>query len=362
MRNFKTLLVTGGCGFIGSNFIRLLISDPTFSGLIVNLDKLTYAGNPHNLSDLAAADPDRYIFVQGDITDSELLQTLFDRHHFDGLIHFAAETHVDRSIFGPAEFIRTNINGTFSLLECARRNWQPGEGLFHHISTDEVFGSLGETGYFSETTAYDPRSPYSAAKAASDHLVKAYHHTYGLNITLSNCSNNYGPYHFPEKLIPLMILNALEGKRLPVYGDGLNVRDWLYVEDHARAIRQIVHHGRIGETYAVGGRSEKTNIDVVHTLCDSLEAAVPAESNPRMTEQGFSSYRDLIQYVKDRPGHDRRYAIDCTKIERELDWHPAVSFEEGMQKTIRWYLDHPDWVASVKSGAYRQWMEQQYGK
>jgi dTDP-glucose 4,6-dehydratase len=362
MRNFKTLLVTGGCGFIGSNFIRLLLEDPGFSGKIINLDKLTYAGNPQSLADIAAAHPDRYQFIRGDIVDGALLQSLFDQHRFDGIIHFAAESHVDRSIYGPAEFVTTNITGTFALLECARKNWKAGEGLFHHISTDEVFGSLGESGYFTETTAYDPRSPYSASKAASDHLVKAYYHTYGLPVTLSNCSNNYGPYHFPEKLIPLMILNALAGKRLPVYGDGQNVRDWLYVEDHARAIWQIAQLGRIGETYTVGGRSEKTNLEVVHTLCDGLEEAVPAAANPSLSAQGFTSYRDLIQFVKDRPGHDRRYAIDCSKIEQELGWQPRVRFDEGLKQTIRWYLDHPQWVEGVQSGAYRQWMEKQYGE
>ncbi len=362
MRHFDNLLITGGCGFIGANFIRLLLSDEEFKGNIVNLDKLTYAGNPHSLAEVSESFPERYRFVKGDICDSDLLQQMFDRHHFDGIIHFAAESHVDRSIFGPAEFVRTNINGTFALLECARKNWRPNEGLFHHISTDEVFGSLGPEGYFSETTAYDPRSPYSAAKAASDHLVKAYHHTYGLNITLSNCSNNYGPYQFPEKLIPLVILNALQGKKLPVYGDGLSIRDWLYVEDHCRAIWRIVRQGKNGETYAVGGRSEKTTLEVIHPICDILEKMAPPDKNPELTGQGLSRYHDLITFVKDRPGHDRRYAIDCNKIENELGWHPTVSFEEGMRKTVRWYLDHPEWVQGVQSGTYRQWIQQQYGE
>lgn len=361
MRHFDQLLITGGCGFIGANFIRLLFSDERFQGKIVNLDKLTYAGNPHSLTDIAESFPERYRFVQGDICDEDLLKSLFQRHPFDGIVHFAAESHVDRSIYGPAEFVRTNINGTFCLLECARGNWAPGEGLFHHISTDEVFGSLGPNGYFSETTPYDPRSPYSAAKAASDHLVKAYHHTYGLNITLSNCSNNYGPYQFPEKLIPLVILNALQGKKLPVYGDGLSIRDWLYVEDHCRAILRIVRQGKIGETYTVGGRSEKNTLEVIHPVCDILEEMVPAAQNPRLGGQGLNRYHDLITFVKDRPGHDRRYAIDCSKIENELGWRPTVSFEEGMRKTVRWYLDHPEWVQGVQSGSYRQWIDRHYG-
>jgi len=362
MRTFNSLLITGGCGFIGSNFIRFLMADRNFKGHIVNLDKLTYAGNPLNLSDLEKNHSDQYHFVKGDICDNELLQKLFGQFHFDGIVHFAAESHVDRSIYGPAEFIQTNINGTFALLECARSNWQPGQGLFHHISTDEVFGSLGDEGHFTETTPYDPRSPYSASKASSDHLVKAYHHTYGLPITLSNCSNNYGPYHFPEKLIPLMILNALSGKQLPVYGDGLNIRDWLYVEDHAKAIWEIIKSGKSGETYNIGGRSEKTNLEVVHTLCDELEKAAPAAQNPKLSEQGFSNYRELIHFVKDRPGHDRRYAIDCNKIENELGWHPVVSFSEGIKKTIHWFLDNSTWVESIHSGAYRQWIDQHYGE
>ncbi len=362
MRNPDTLLITGGCGFIGANFIRTLLNDSGFQGQIVNLDKLTYAGNPLSLDDIAGTRPDRYHFVKGDIGDSALLQQLFDRFHFDAIIHFAAETHVDRSIFGPAEFIQTNINGTFTLLECARKNWPAGQGLFHHISTDEVFGSLGPDGYFREDTPYDPRSPYSAAKAASDHLVKAYHHTYGLNITLSNCSNNYGPYQFPEKLIPLVILNALQGKKLPVYGDGRSIRDWLYVEDHCRAIWLIVRQGRSGETYTVGGRSEKNTLEVIHPICDALEEMVPAAQNPALRAQAVTEYRQLIQFVKDRPGHDRRYAIDCGKIERELGWRSTVSFAEGLKKTVRWYLDNPTWVDSIQSGAYRQWIEQQYGK
>ena len=360
MRSFNTILITGGCGFIGSNFIRFLLEQTDFEGQIINLDKLTYAGNPGNLEDIEKRYGERYTFEKGDICDSALLQSLYDRHRFDAIVHFAAESHVDRSIHGPADFIRTNINGTFALLECARKNWTAAAGLFHHISTDEVFGSLGDDGYFQETTPYDPRSPYSASKAASDHLVMAYHHTYGLPVTLSNCSNNYGPYHFPEKLIPLMILNALEGKRLPVYGDGLNVRDWLYVADHCRAIWEIVLRGRIGETYNIGGRSEKTNLEVVHALCDELEKAAPARQNRALVDQDLKSYRDLIHFVKDRPGHDRRYAIDCSKIETELGWHPQVSFGEGLRATIQWYIEHPDWVENITSGAYRQWIDQHY--
>jgi len=362
MRNFETLLITGGCGFIGSNFVRYLLKEAGFQGRVINLDKLTYAGNPHNLSDIERDFSNQYRFVIGDICNGETLQKIYDQNRFDGIIHFAAESHVDRSIYGPAEFIQTNIHGTFSLLECVRENWPAGQGLFHHVSTDEVFGSLGDEGYFTESTAYDPHSPYSASKAASDHLVKAYHHTYGLPITLSNCSNNYGPYHFPEKLIPLMILNALAGKRLPVYGDGRNVRDWLYVEDHCRGIWRIMQNGRPGETYNIGGHSEKTNLDVVHTLCDLLEEAAPAGCNLHLKKQGFVAYRDLLLFVKDRPGHDRRYAIDCRKIEDELGWRPTVSFAEGLKRTIRWYLDHPDWVRTVQSGAYRQWLDQHYGQ
>jgi dTDP-glucose 4,6-dehydratase len=362
MRNFNALLVTGGYGFIGSNFIRYLLQETGFQGRIINLDKLTYAGNPHNLGDIEPSFSNRYSFVNGDICDSGTLQKIYDQHRFDGVIHFAAESHVDRSIYGPAEFIQTNINGTFSLLECARKNWPTGQGLFHHVSTDEVFGSLGDKGFFTESTAYDPHSPYSASKAASDHLVKAYHHTYGLNITLSNCSNNYGPYQFPEKLIPLMILNAIDGKRLPVYGDGRNIRDWLYVEDHCRGIWRIVQSGGLGETYNIGGHSEKTNLDVVRTLCELLEGAAPAARNPRLKEQGFGAYNDLLQFVKDRPGHDRRYAIDCRKIEEDLGWQPTVSFAEGLKRTIRWYLDHPDWVRNVQNGTYRQWLDHHYGQ
>lgn len=349
-----TILVTGGAGFIGSNFILdwLRVSDEP----VVNLDALTYAGNPANLASLQG--DARYQFVQGDICDRELVDRLFSTHQPRAILHFAAESHVDRSIHGPGEFMRTNVNGTFTLLEAARAYWGALSGAardafrFHHVSTDEVYGSLrAEDPPFAETNRYEPNSPYSASKAASDHLVRAWHHTYGLPVTTSNCSNNYGPYHFPEKLIPLMIANALAGKPLPVYGDGMQVRDWLYVTDHCSAIRTILAHGKVGEVYNVGGWNEKPNIDIVRTLCALLDELAPSE-------QG--SYTRLITYVKDRPGHDRRYAIDARKIERELGWRPQETFETGIRKTVEWYLANQDWVASVQSGAYREWVEQNY--
>ena len=349
------ILVTGGAGFIGSNFILDWIgNEPT---PVVNFDKLTYAGN---LNNLAALQGDaRHIFVQGDICDGALVGRVLREHKPRAIIHFAAESHVDRSIHGPAEFIRTNINGTFSLLEEARSYWLELLGAekdsfrFLHVSTDEVYGSLGpDDAPFTETTAYAPNSPYSASKAASDHLVRAYHHTYGLPVLTTNCSNNYGAYQFPEKLIPLIILNALNGKPLPIYGDGLNVRDWLYVGDHCSAIREVLGRGRLGETYNVGGWNEKTNLDVVHTVCDILDELKPAaDSKP---------YASLITYVKDRPGHDRRYAIDARKIERELGWKPAETFETGIRKTVAWYLDNAGWIENVTSGAYREWVAKQY--
>lgn len=348
------ILVTGGAGFIGSNFVLdwLAGSDEP----VVNLDKLTYAGNRHNLAGL---DGDaRHTFVQGDIADRALLDALIAEHQPRAIVHFAAESHVDRSIHGPEDFIQTNVVGTLRLLEAARAYWSGLQGeakakfRFLHVSTDEVFGSL-EAGdpQFSETTAYAPNSPYSASKAASDHLVRAYHHTYGLPVLTTNCSNNYGPYHFPEKLIPLIIANALGGKPLPVYGDGLNVRDWLYVGDHCAAIREVLARGRLGETYNVGGWNEKTNLDVVHTLCDLLDELRP---------KAAGSYRDQITFVKDRPGHDRRYAIDARKLERELGWKPAETFETGMRKTVQWYLDNQGWVQDVMSGEYRNWVAKQY--
>jgi dTDP-glucose 4,6-dehydratase len=352
----KNILVTGGCGFIGSNFVRLALKYLPESR-IINLDKLTYAGN---LANLAGCDEDpRYRFVHGDICDSELLTKLFAEENIDTVVHFAAESHVDRSIEGPAEFIQTNILGTFTLLEAARKSWlsspqSPAPSpRFLHISTDEVYGSLGDTGLFTETTPYDPRSPYSASKASSDHLVSAYHHTYGLPTLMTNCSNNYGPYHFPEKLIPLIINNALNGKELPVYGDGKNVRDWLYVVDHCAAILTVLQTGRVGQTYNVGGNSEKQNIEVVQTVCDILDekTAPLASGQPR---------RSLIKFVKDRAGHDRRYAIDSSKIRSELGWEPSVSFEQGIDQTIDWYLNNAEWMAGVLDGTYQKYYEKMY--
>jgi dTDP-glucose 4,6-dehydratase len=352
-----TILVTGGAGFIGSNFVLdwLAASDEC----VVNLDKLTYAGNVHNLADLAS-DP-RHIFVQGDIGDAGLVAALLKAHSPRAVLNFAAESHVDRSILGPLDFVQTNIVGTFHLLEQVRAYWggmdaQAQAGFrFLHVSTDEVYGSLasGDTA-FTETHRYEPNSPYSASKAASDHLVRAYHHTYGLPVLTTNCSNNYGPLHFPEKLIPLMIVNAQAGKPLPVYGDGQQIRDWLYVKDHCSAIRAVLQGGRLGETYNIGGWNEKPNLDIVHTVCDLLD-----ELKPRADGQ---SYRSQIAYVTDRPGHDRRYAIDARKIEQELGWKPAETFETGIRKTLQWYLDHPQWVAQVQSGAYREWVATQYAQ
>ena len=354
----KSILITGGCGFIGSNFVRLAL-DKLPNTQVVNLDKLTYAGNLANLRDVA--ENPRYKFVHGDICDQGLLAKIFSEETIDTVIHFAAESHVDRSIEGPAEFIQTNIIGTFSLLETARKFWlsspQPpaSSPRFLHVSTDEVYGSLGDTGLFTETTPYDPRSPYSASKASSDHLVSAYHHTYGLPTLMTNCSNNYGPYHFPEKLIPLIINNALNGKDLPVYGDGKNVRDWLYVVDHCKAILQVLQKGRIGETYNVGGNSEKQNIEVVQTVCDILDEKVASLENGQ-------ARRSLIKFVKDRAGHDRRYAIDATKLKDELGWQPSVTFEDGIRMTIDWYLDNPEWISSVLDGSYQEYYEKMYGE
>ena len=352
-----TILVTGGAGFIGSNFVLdwLAGSDET----VVNLDKLTYAGNVHNLAPLTG-DP-RHIFVQGDIGDAGLVSALLAQHQPRAVLNFAAESHVDRSILGPGEFIQTNIVGTFHLLEQVRAYWATldasAKAAFRllHVSTDEVYGSLAASDpAFTETHRYEPNSPYSASKAASDHLVRAYHHTYGLPVLTTNCSNNYGPLHFPEKLIPLMIVNAQAGKPLPVYGDGQQIRDWLYVKDHCSAIRAVLAGGRLGETYNIGGWNEKPNLDIVHTVCDLLD-----ELKPRADLQ---SYRSQISYVTDRPGHDRRYAIDARKIEQELGWKPAETFETGIRKTVQWYLDNPDWVAQVQSGAYRDWVATQYAQ
>ncbi len=415
MRVFKNILVTGGAGFIGSNFIRYLFTQPDFRGRVVNLDLLTYAGNLESLADVEGAyggsahpssgsgvalprvapssngtaasrsAPFRYVFVRGDIRDRSLVERVFRDYEIDCVVHFAAESHVDRSILGPEAFIATNVLGTYTLLDVARQAWKGKYGsegehvlqerapiertgetssgtsegsaeidatvLFHHISTDEVYGSLGETGYFTETTPYDPRSPYSASKAGSDHLVMAYHHTYGLPVTLTNCSNNYGPYQFPEKLIPLMILNMLEGKPLPVYGDGRNIRDWLFVEDHNSAVWLVLRQGRVGEKYNIGGENEWENIRLVHRLIE----IVAEETGKDATE-----LRKLITFVKDRPGHDRRYAIDCSKIKRELRWKQSVSFDEGLRRTVRWYLENRNWVERVRSGAYREWIRQNY--
>jgi len=351
----KTVFITGGAGFIGSALIRLLIAETDWR--IVNIDKLTYAGNLESLG-VAGQNP-RHVFSQTDICDRAALDALFAQYPPCGVIHLAAESHVDRSIHGPGDFIRTNIEGTYTLLEAARGYWSGLDDAdkrafrFHHVSTDEVFGSLGATGMFDETTAYDPRSPYSSSKAASDHLVRAWQHTYGLPTLLTNCSNNYGPCQFPEKLIPLMILNALAGKPLPIYGKGDNVRDWLHVDDHARALRRVFEHGAPGETWCIGGHNEKTNLEVVDTLCAHLDRLRP--------RSGGGKYADLKTYVTDRPGHDKRYAIDAGKIERELGWRPLETFESGIEKTLRWYLDNPDWVAHVQSGEYRHWIDRNYG-
>lgn len=346
-------MVTGGCGFIGSVFIRYLLLESDFSGRVINVDKLTYAGNPENLVDIARALPERYQFIQADICDGDAIKRAFDTFDVDAVCNFAAESHVDRSIVAPDAFIKTNIDGTFNLLEISRRHMQQMI-LFHHVSTDEVYGSLGASGLFTEQTTYRPNSPYSASKAASDHLVRAYHKTYGLPVTISNCSNNYGPYQFPEKLIPLMILNALDDKNLPVYGDGRHIRDWLYVKDHCRAICEIMKSGTRGQTYNIGGRCELANIDTVNMVCDLIDEIQPRENQ--------TSRRDLISFVKDRPGHDLRYAIDCSKLEKELNWQPLETFESGLRKTIQWYLDNPGWVERVRSGEYRQWIERHYSK
>ena len=358
-----TILVTGGAGFIGANFIRYVLTRTSFRGRIVNFDKLTYAGNLVSLEDIDRTyGGAQYVFERGDVADADRVMKLFAAYPITVIVHFAAESHVDRSIHGPAEFIETNIAGTFRLLEATRDQWKGRTGVrFHHISTDEVYGSLGESGLFTETTAYDPRSPYSASKAASDHLVRAYFHTYGLPVTLSNCSNNYGPYQFPEKLVPLMVLNALEGRDLPVYGDGKNVRDWLYVEDHCEAVWLILNNGRTGETYNIGGECELQNIEVVDDICRVLEEHAPAAKNPRLTARGgITRYQDLITHVPDRPGHDRRYAIDCSKIKRELGWKQSHDFSSGLRDTIAWYLRNASWVDSVRSGDYQKWIERNY--
>ncbi|WP_177528025.1 dTDP-glucose 4,6-dehydratase [uncultured Treponema sp.] len=367
-RKLKNILVTGGCGFIGSNFINYMFGqsatgskefmDSGFDGRIVNVDCLTYAGNPDNLSGVQKAfGGTRYFFEKADICDRSAIERIFKQYDIDTVIHFAAESHVDRSILGPEAFIKTNIMGTYTLLDVARKFWnvsldnQRDDVLFHHISTDEVYGSLGETGYFTETTPYDPRSPYSASKASSDHIVMAYYHTYGLPITLSNCTNNYGPYQFPEKLIPLMILNMQEGKNLPVYGEGKNIRDWIYVEDHNRAVWQIVKDGITGQKYNIGGENEWQNIKLLDKLIEltAKEAGLNADD-----------VRKTIVHVKDRPGHDARYAIDCAKIKKELGWERKMTFEEGLTLTVKWYLSHKEWIERVQSGEYLKWIDSNY--
>jgi dTDP-glucose 4,6-dehydratase len=352
-----TILVTGGAGFIGSNFVLQWLKE--VGSPVINLDRLTYAGNPRNLDSIQR--DTRHLLVHGDICDAQMVGALLREHRPRALVHFAAESHVDRSIVAPDAFIRTNVEGTFTLLERVKGYWSELDEAekrafrFLHVSTDEVYGSLGPNDpAFSETNAYAPNSPYAASKAASDHLVRAYHHTFGLPVLTTNCSNNYGPFQFPEKLIPLMIMNALEGKPLPVYGDGANVRDWLFVEDHCAAIRAVLERGRVGETYNIGGNSEKKNLDVVHTICDLVDE-MSADGRP-------GGRRKLITYVKDRPGHDRRYAIDATKITQELGWQPAERFESGLRRTVRWYLDNLEWVENVRTGGYLQWIEQNYGE
>ena len=351
----KKILITGGAGFIGTNFIRhALAVRPDWN--IVNLDALTYAGNPANLENLDSGVAERYQFVRGDIRDAKLLDSLFSEYNFNGVVHFAAESHVDRSIHGPEDFVDTNVTGTFRLLEACRnlrQNKKMPDGFrFLHISTDEVYGSLGHEGYFTEQTPYDPSSPYSASKASSDHFVKAYFRTYGLSTLVTNCSNNYGPYQFPEKLIPLIILNIIKEKPLPVYGDGKNVRDWLYVIDHCDALITVLEKGTPGETYNIGGGAERENIEIVYLLCDIMDDRLGRSRN--------KSGRRFIQFVTDRPGHDRRYAIDATKIKTELAWSPQYTFEEALESTVDWFLNNMKWIDSVRSGDYRKWIEQNY--
>ena len=380
MRKLHNLLITGGAGFIGSNFIHYLFNmpcsgnsaftDANFKGNIVNVDCLTYAGNLESLKDVDAAfgtgakeNDRRYFFEKVDICDRAEIERIFKQYDIDTVVHFAAESHVDRSVLGPQAFVQTNITGTFTLLDVARNFWKKADGtmrndvLFHHISTDEVYGSLGETGYFTETTPYDPRSPYSSSKASSDHLVMEYFHTYGLPITLSNCTNNYGPCQFPEKLIPLMISNMQDGKPLPVYGDGKNVRDWIYVEDHNRAVWQIVNDGKSGEKYNIGGENEWENIRLLNKLIELVGNELITSGVKGRTPEDISK---TITYVKDRPGHDRRYAIDCSKIKAELGWQRKMTFEEGLLSTVRWYLANTKWIDGIKSGDYTKWIEKNY--
>jgi len=346
----KTILITGGAGFIGSHCVRHFVNKYT-NYKIINVDALTYAGSIGSLSDIA--DADNYEFIKGDIGDAELIGSIFDKHNIEGVIHFAAESHVDRSIENPLAFVETNVLGTCSLLNVAKSKWGDDLGgkKFYHISTDEVYGSLGKTGYFVEDTPYDPRSPYSASKASSDHFVRAYYHTYGFPILISNCSNNYGPYQFPEKLIPLMINNIINEKPLPVYGDGLNIRDWLMVTDHVEAIDEVYHKGKISETYNIGGNNERTNLDLVHALCDIVD---------KKLDRPAGHSRSLITFVKDRPGHDRRYAIDAEKIKNELGWEPRYTVEQGLEETIEWYLKNTEWLDHITSGEYQKYYDKQY--
>ncbi len=353
MRKLNSIMVTGGCGFIGSNFIRYLFEKTDFNGSIINVDKLTYAGNPDNLTDINETHGGRrYFFEHGDICDYDTIKKITADYDIDTIIHYAAESHVDRSIHGPKEFIETNILGTFNLLEVARELWaERDDVLFHHVSTDEVYGSLGDSGYFFEETPYDPRSPYSASKASSDHLVRAYLHTYNMKVTLSNCTNNYGPYQFPEKLIPVMIMNIRDEKNLPVYGDGKNIRDWLFVDDHSSAIWAIMNRGETGETYNIGGENEWENIKLVNVLCEKMAGVMGKEKD---------YYKKLINFVKDRPGHDRRYAINCDKIKNGLGWKQSLDFDKGLDYTIKWYMDNPEWIENIRSGEYLKWMEKNY--
>lgn len=372
MRKLKNILVTGGAGFIGSNFIRCLFGMSAsgknefnfaqFDGIVVNLDALTYAGNLENLADVERqfgrdSANRRYFFEHGDICDRKNVERIFQKYDIDTVVHFAAESHVDRSVLEPEAFVRTNVLGTYTLLDVAKNYWKCSldnirdDVLFHHISTDEVYGSLGETGYFSEKTPYDPRSPYSASKASSDHIAMAYSHTFALPLTLSNCSNNYGPFQFPEKLIPLMILNISKGKNLPVYGEGKNVRDWIYVEDHNRAVWQILREGKCGEKYNIGGENEWRNIDLLEKIIEISSDALDLDAN---------KVRETITHVKDRPGHDARYAIDCTKIKDELGWKREMTFEQGLELTVKWNLEHTDWISNIQSGEYLKWVEKNY--
>ena len=360
MRKLTNILVTGGAGFIGCNFIHFLLGDTSkFTGRIVNVDCLSYAGNLESLEDIESKyGGTRYFFENVDICNRAEIERILTQYDIDTIVHFAAESHVDRSILGPEAFVKTNVVGTFTLLDCARAFWSCGDGmrrdvLFHHVSTDEVYGSLGETGTFTETTPYDPRSPYSASKAASDHLAMAYSSTYNVPVTLSNCSNNYGPYQFPEKLLPLMITNIRDGKNLPVYGKGTNIRDWIYVEDHNRAVWLILQKGQAGEKYNIGGENEWQNIELLHKVIELTSRELG--KNPRDVEK-------TIVHVKDRPGHDIRYAIDCTKIKRELGWERTVSFEEGLRNTVRWYLSHKQWIDNIQNGSYKEWIAKNYDK